>query len=246
VSVGVVERFDGGPQTVWSIGPDRHHVAAFYRNGVLHHLLNRAVLEMALLAVVDSGRELAHDEVLEASWEAALALRDLLKFEFFFPRKREFRDELLAELDRLAPGWAGTPASADGAAELLGHADLLVAPRTLLPFVESQWVVATVLADHAGALEDRGPFLDACTGLGQQWWRQQLLQGADVVSRELFTTALRAADNRGLLGADATPDARATWRDEVAAVRDRLRRAGRREGELRAGVFGGVSGAAQQ
>ncbi|MDD7938477.1 glycerol-3-phosphate 1-O-acyltransferase [Actinomycetospora lutea] len=250
VSVGVVERFDGGPQTVWSIGPDRHHVAAFYRNGVLHHLLDRAVLEMALFAVVDSGRELAHDEVLEACWEEALALRDMLKFEFFFPRKREFRDELLAELERLAPGWATTPASAGGAAALLGRADLLVAPRTLLPFVESQWVVATVLADHGdasgGALDDRGAFLDACTGLGQQWWRQQLLQGADAVSRELFTTALRAADNRGLLGADATQEARAAWRDEVAAVRDRLRRAGEREGELRADVFGGVPGAAQQ
>ena len=237
VSVGVAERFDGGPQTVWSIGADRHHVAAFYRNGVLHHLLTRAVLELALLAVVDTGRDLAGDEVLEACWEAALALRDLLKFDFFFSRKREFRDELLAELERLAPDWRDAIASPDGAAVILGQADLLVAPGTLLPFVESQWVVATVLADHPGALEDRGPFLDACTGLGQQWWRQQRLHGADVVSRELFSTALRAADNRGLLGADATPGARAAWRDEVAAVRDRLRRAGEREGELRAGVL---------
>ncbi|MEJ2888306.1 glycerol-3-phosphate 1-O-acyltransferase [Actinomycetospora aeridis] len=241
VSVGVVERFDEGPQTVWSIGPDRHHVAAFYRNGVLHHLLTRAVLETALVAVADSGRDLTGDQVLEACWEEALALRDLLKFEFFFPRKRDFRDELLGELERLAPG-RDAPTSTGAVADLLGKADLLVAPRTLLPFVESQWVVATVLAEHGGAsggaLEDRGPFLDACTGLGQQWWRQQRLQGADVVSRELFTTALRAADNRGLLGADATPAARAAWRDEVAAVRDRLRRAGEREGELREEVLG--------
>ncbi|MEJ2862930.1 glycerol-3-phosphate 1-O-acyltransferase [Actinomycetospora flava] len=246
VSVGVVERFDGGPQTVWSIGADRHHVAAFYRNGVLHHLLTRAVLELALLAVVDTGRDLAGDAVLEACWEAALALRDLLKFDFFFSRKRDFRDELLAELDRLAPDWRDAIAAPDGPAVILGQADLLVAPGTLLPFVESQWVVASVLADHSGGLEDRDSFLDACTGLGQQWWRQQRLHGADVVSRELFSTALRAADNRGLLGADATPEARAAWRDEVAAIRDRLRRAGRREGELRAAVFGGVPGAGQQ
>ncbi|PVZ10206.1 glycerol-3-phosphate 1-O-acyltransferase [Actinomycetospora cinnamomea] len=237
VSVGVVECFEGGPEPVWSIGPDRHHVAAFYRNGLLHHLLTRAVLEMALFAVVDGGRELAGDRVLEACWEAALALRDLLKYEFFFSRKRDFRDELLAELDRLAPGYRSAPASARGAAELLSRAELLVAPRTLLPFVEAQWVVATVLAAHEGALDDRASFLDACTGLGRQWWRQQLLHGADVVSRELFTSALRAAENRALLGADADPAARAAWRDEVAAVRNRLRRAGEREQALRAEVF---------
>ncbi|MHC1562820.1 glycerol-3-phosphate 1-O-acyltransferase [Actinomycetospora sp. C-140] len=242
VSVGVVERFDGGPQTVWSIGSDRHHVAAFYRNGVLHHLLTRAVLEMGLLAAVESadarGSELPQEEILEVCWEAALQLRDLLKFEFFFPRKREYRDELLGELRRLAPDWTDAPASPHGAAALLGRAELLVAPRTLLPFVEAQWVAATVLADQEGAVDDRDAFLDACTGLGQQWWRQQLLHGADVVSRELFSSALRAADNRGLLGADAGPGSRAAWRDEVAAVRDRLRRAGDREHDLREEALG--------
>lgn len=95
-----------------------------------------------------------------------------------------------------------------------------------------------MLADHEGALDDRDAFLAACTGLGQQWWRQRLLHGADVVSRELFSSALRAADNRDLLGADATRTARVAWRDELAAVRDRLRRAGEREHELRSEVFG--------
>ncbi|WP_328304940.1 glycerol-3-phosphate 1-O-acyltransferase [Actinomycetospora sp. NBC_00405] len=235
VSVGVAERFDGGPQAVWSIDSDRHHVAAFYRNGVLHHLLTRAVLEMALLTIVDA--DLPQDEALEACWGTALELRDLLKFDFFFSRKREYRDELLAELDRLAPDRKDVLGTPGGAAEMLGRAELLVAPRTLLPFVESQWVVATVLAEQDGALEDRGPFLDACTGLGQQWWRQQRLHGADVVSRELFSTALRAAENRALLGADATPAARAAWRDEVAGVRDQLRRVAEREHALRSEVL---------
>ncbi len=255
VAVGVVECFEGGPRPVWSIGPDRHHVAAFYRNGLLHHLLTRAVLEMSLFAVVDDERERAPEDVLEACWDEALALRDLLKYEFFYTRKRDFRDELLAELERLAPGWRDAPASAQGAAEPLSRAEMLVAPGTLLPFVESQWVVATVLADHEGALDDRDAFLDACTGLGQQWWRQRLLHGADVVSRELFSSALRAADNRGLLGGDADPEpdgraplsacspersvsrARTAWRDEVAAVRGRLRRAADQEHALRAEVF---------
>src|SRR5205807_1100786 len=35
-SSGVVTRFDGGTEPVYSIGPDQHLVAAFYRNTATH------------------------------------------------------------------------------------------------------------------------------------------------------------------------------------------------------------------
>ena len=87
--------------------------------------------------------------------------------------------------------WSGRPRRVD----ILCWAGIVLSGIyywALLPFVESQWIVATALADHRGALDDRDAFLETCTGLGQQWWRQQRLHGADVVSRELFTSALRA------------------------------------------------------
>jgi glycerol-3-phosphate O-acyltransferase len=247
-AVGVVERFDGGPETVWSIGDDRQHVAAFYRNGVLHHLLVRAVLEASLLAVVEAGDEATDSGVLEAAWTEAMRLRDMLKYEFFFSRKRVFRDEMYAELDRLAPDWREVTATPGGAGRLLARADLLVAPRALLPFLEAQWIVATVLADRGDEVNpDRTSLLDASVGLGQQWARQHRLQGADTVSRELFSGALRAAENRELIDTSDAPEAggagdlaarRVSWRDEILAVRDRLHRAAARENELLAEVLG--------
>ena len=93
----MVECFDGGAEVVWSIGEDRQHVAAFYRNGVLHHLLVRAVLEASLLAVVEAGDDVTDEgvdisatvrtadrtgiemEALTAVSVAALALIDMVK-----------------------------------------------------------------------------------------------------------------------------------------------------------------------
>jgi len=48
-SAGVLTCYRGGTEPVWSIAPGSHLVAAFYRNGALHHLLNRAIVELALL-----------------------------------------------------------------------------------------------------------------------------------------------------------------------------------------------------
>ncbi|MGD9528426.1 hypothetical protein, partial [Pseudonocardia sp.] len=46
-------------------------------------------------------------------------------------------------------------------------------------------------------------FLDAASGLGQQLLLQGRLHGPESLSRELFASALRLADNQGLLdGAD--------------------------------------------
>ncbi len=251
-AVGVVERFDGGPETVWSIGDDRQHVAAYYRNGVLHHLLVRAVLETTLLGVVEAGDQVTGQDLVDACWAEALRLRDMLKYEFFFSRKRVFRDEMFAEIDRLDPDWRETTGSPGGAARLLARADLLVAPRALLPFLEAQWIVASVLADRGDEVApDRAALLDAAVGLGQQWSRQHRLQGADTVSRELFSGALRAAQNRELIedpgdaersrsgtGTDDLAARRAAWRDEIVGVRDRLHRAASRENELLAEVLG--------
>ena len=35
----MLEHYDGGTDPVWSIAPGRHAVAAYYRNGAIHHLV---------------------------------------------------------------------------------------------------------------------------------------------------------------------------------------------------------------
>ena len=48
---GVLTAYDGGTEPVWKIGDDQHLVAAFYRNTVIHILVERAIGELALLTV---------------------------------------------------------------------------------------------------------------------------------------------------------------------------------------------------
>jgi len=57
---GVLTAYDRGTEPVWKIGDDQHLVAAFYRNTVIHILVERAIGELALLTVseLEPGAEL--------------------------------------------------------------------------------------------------------------------------------------------------------------------------------------------
>jgi glycerol-3-phosphate O-acyltransferase len=209
-------------EPVWSIAADRHHVAAFYRNGALHHIVNRAIVELAILRVA---AEPIEGEPIEAAWEDALRLRDLFKFEFFFADKEQFRDQLIDELSLL--GWGPDSASSRDAADLIATAPILVAHGVLRSFADAQLVVAERLAarDPREAL-DRDAFLRACLSYGRQLVLQQRLANADAVSRELFEGALRLAANRDLVdpGREEVAAGRRAWLAELVEVRERLLR----------------------
>ncbi len=195
----VVRMYARGTEPVFSIAPGHHHVAAFYRNGALHHLVNRALAELAMLRVARAG---PGEDYLQAAWTQLWRLRDLLKFEFFFAEKREFSRQVLAEVDLLDPGWRtraaeGAPRAAD---EALRAAPLLVAHGTLRSFLDAQLVLAEYLADLEADAVERPELLRGCLGLGRQLMLQHRLDRADSVSAELYDSALRLADNRGLLG----------------------------------------------
>lgn len=198
---GVVTRFDGGTEPVFGLAPDRHLVAAFYRNTAIHFLVPRAIAELVLLRI-----EQEHPEDLEgASWREALRLRDLLKFEFFFPRRRDFADELRAEIALIDERWlhdVERGMSSSGARDWLEEARPHVAHLVLRPFLEAYLVVGEHLARHpAGEALDTERFLHECLGVAQQWYLQGRLANAESVSLELFRTALRLARHRGLLDA---------------------------------------------
>jgi glycerol-3-phosphate O-acyltransferase len=217
VDGGVVSVYDGGGEPVWSIAPNRHHVAAFYRNGMLHHVLNRAIIE---LVVLDLATRPPAGDPAEAAWNKALALRDLLKFDFFFARKTRFSEQIADEAQRL--GWDGSRAAGE-AAKLIAGASVLVAHGVLRPFVDAQFVVACRLAARgAQPLADEKRFEHECLTHGRQLLLQGRIHGEDSVSRELFATALKLATNRGLVAGDA--EGRQAWLEELIAIRELLNR----------------------
>jgi glycerol-3-phosphate O-acyltransferase len=226
---GVLSRYDGGRETVWSVTPGNHGVAAYYRNGAIHHLVNRAIVELALLAVAESPTQPAAgpDELLTAARDEALRIRDLLKFEFFFPPKQRFIDQLRDELKLLTHSPTELYGSPWPTSLLGANSGALVARRTLQPFFDAQLVVAEQLVALGCEWMDRDEFVERCLGFGRQLSLQGKVQSPDSVSRELYTAALKLADNRGLIESDdetGLPAQRAEFLAEVEQMRDRLAR----------------------
>ncbi|MFY1621030.1 glycerol-3-phosphate 1-O-acyltransferase, partial [Micromonospora sp. WMMD736] len=193
---GVVVRFDGGLVPVWGISPDRHLDAAFYRNSIVHMLVNRAIVELVLAAVAD-GRITRESE----AWDEALRLRDLLKFEFFFPDKAEFRHNLEIELTLIEADWASKLSEPGSAKHILASARPHLAHRALHSFIEAYFVTADRLAVHPPAKPiDENTFVTECLGFARQRRMQRRLRSSDSISTEVFRTALKVAAHRGLLG----------------------------------------------
>jgi glycerol-3-phosphate O-acyltransferase len=203
VASGVLTVFEAGTEPVWRIAPDQHLVAAFYRNTVIHILVDRAIGEVALLDAIAAGEGA---DVERAAWERAKALRDLLKFEFFFPGRDDFERELRAELALMAPGGAGA-LTLDSARALLDGSDLYVANLVLRPFVDAYLVVADRLAAAGDSAVNEADVLDEALRVGQQWELERRIASAESVSLELYRTGLRLARHRGLLGGEGADTA---------------------------------------
>ncbi len=194
---GVVTRFEGATDTVYRIRPDQHLAAAYYRNTIIHFFLNTAITEVALVAAKHrGGPDLAHAVV-----EEALALRDLLKFEFFFSATDDFEVEIRFELTDHRPDWRTLLAAEDVGAVLRGF-DPFQSPAVLRPFIEAYRVVADLIeqaAYHSHIDEDQ--LRKDAMALGKQYVLQGRSKTAESVSNVLFDAAIQLAHNRKLFAA---------------------------------------------
>ena len=222
VSSGVLSSYGAGTETIWGVGAQQHLVAAFYRNTAVHILVDRAIGELSLVAAAETDGDAAQVAVQES-----LRLRDLLKFDFFFPGRAEFTEEMLAELvgiDPTAVDLFDTFSAAD-ARRWLTAVRPYTAHLVLRPFVDAYHVVADRLAEWAADEEfDEKRFLDECLRVGKQWVLQRRLASEESVSLELFKPALRLARHRGLLDS-TTPELsklRREFADEITSTARRI------------------------
>jgi glycerol-3-phosphate O-acyltransferase len=235
VGSGLLHRFDEGPEVVYGIAPEQHLAAAYYRNTVIHFFVTGAIAELALLRAAEPN---VADRRAEF-WNAALALRDLLKFEFFFPDREHFVAELRAELAMHVPSWER--ALEAGPDEITGVPPRLRpfhAHRILRPFLEAYRVVADALEhEPASAKLADGAFLKRCLALGKQYLLQGRVAREESVSQALFATALKLARHRGLVES-AAPDLTDRRRAFAAELRDGIRRVDAIEALVRARIAG--------
>jgi glycerol-3-phosphate O-acyltransferase len=221
VGSGVLTCYSEGPTTVWGIGEDQHLIVAVYRNSAIHVLVMRAIAELALLAMVRTP-----GATKRTGWDRALAVRELLKFDFFFAGRAEFAEELWNEF-AIMTGRSHDPSApldTEEAARSLKESELLVAHLVLRPFVDAYRVMAEELVDlGAGHDVDEQVLLERCLRLGQQWSLQHRIT-EESVSGEMFATALKMARHRGLVGSQAGTSQTADCRAALVAELDELQR----------------------
>jgi glycerol-3-phosphate O-acyltransferase len=215
---GIVSYLDEGTERLYTVSPDQHLNAAYYRNTAIHYFILDAFVEIALLDAAA-----ATDDPVEAFFTRASELRELFKFEFYFPRRAEYRGEIEKRVHERFGEWEDI-VSRDAAAihDALDAVQLLVAHAVLRSFADAYRIVASVLESlGADAIDDEGAFLAQCLKTG----KQQLLQGrvfsAESISKSLYQAGLKLADYRGLLAANQAAE-RAAFHREFHAISDRL------------------------
>lgn len=200
-------------RTVYWLDDDQMVRISYYRNMVVHFFVDRAIAEMALMSLIDEGSrdpELARARMLE--------IRDLLKFEFFFPDKDRFVQDLDAEIEMEVPEWASTLQRAGALAVIAGMGQPL-AYWAVLPFLDAYQVVGDELEALQGRFEEKA-FLKACLARARMYRIEERLFSGESASQVLFKSALGLAENRSLLedGPDVGRD-----RSEFAAQIRRAR-----------------------
>ncbi len=222
VRSGVVTCFSEGPEAVYRIGENQHLAAAYYRNTVIHFFVTGAISELALLhaggAEIENRRQTFFDE--------ALRLRDLLKFEFFFPDRERFLAELRRETAFHDPEWeAALDAGPAEVHALVRRFRPFSAHRVVRPFLESYRVAADSLVRWGTDRSfTRNEFLAECMALGKQYNLQHRIRSAESISKASFETALRLAEHRRLVDPDASDLAGRRWAfaNELASVVRRI------------------------
>ena len=216
----VVARFHGATETVYSVGPDQHIAAAYYRNTIIHHFLNAAITELALIGA----RSADTDDVTAWVFAEAVRIRDVLKFEFFFSPRDAFTSEIEFELTDHDPDWRDRLAAHD-VDPVLACFRPFRSPAVLRPFLEAYRVIGDIIERRADdATLSRADLASEALTLAKQYHLQRRIRTGESVSSVLMASATELAANRGLF--EDGSEVAAARRAFAADLRDVVQRLG--------------------
>ena len=205
---------------VHRIAPGRHLAAAYYRNGVVHFFLARAAAELGLAAAASAP---AGSDPPAVFREQVEKVRDLLKFDFFFPARPEFRREAAGEVARRDENWEGRLADGE-AGNLLAELSPHRAPWALRSFLEAYLITARELNEQPiGQPWKEKDFLASALRRGEKALADGTVADPAALSQHLFRTALQLAGHRRLLHPES-PDRRREWIGEMERLTGLLNR----------------------
>jgi glycerol-3-phosphate O-acyltransferase len=230
VNSGLILRDTAGRDTVYTIEPARHPMASYYRNTVIHHFLDKTLIELALFKLDEAEGEGG----LAAFWAEIDRLHDLFKFEFFYPPREVFRRGIEAELDRTDGQWsAQIKAGPAGIKALIRRFQPLVGHAALLPFVEAYIVVFEQLARLGpGEALSQQECVEQGLVEGRQAYMLRRISSEASIGKILFENGYKLAAHLGLAGVTGTAIA-----DQRKAVLSELRGLARRMERMRLDVL---------
>ena len=198
VNNGLLVRYDKGSTLVYAIEPDQHPIASYYRNSIIHHFLDKAIIELSIL----KAREVDDRKAIYVFWEETDRLRDLFKFEFFYPEKQQYRSNLKAELQRVDPEWKAK--LEEGGAKLVSLTNRfapLIGPAVFLPFVEAYTIVLDILSRlEPGQAIDKKSCVALALKEGRQAYLLRRITSEASIGKILFENGFKMATGLGLTG----------------------------------------------
>lgn len=203
VNNGLLVRYDKGSTLVYAIEPDQHPIASYYRNSIIHHFLDKAIIELSIL----KAREISDGNAADVFWEETDRLRDLFKFEFFYPEKQEYRENLQAELQRADPDWkAKLDEGGVKLASLTNRLQPLIGHAVFLPFVEAYTIVLDILSRlEPGHAIDKKRCVEMALKEGRQAYLLRRITSEASIGKILFENGFKMAAGLGLTG-ETTPE----------------------------------------
>ena len=175
--------------------------ATYYANMSVHHLYQRAFIELALLESSEA-KPAVREEVF---WKEIMELRQLFKFEFFYSKKSQFSDEVELNLEVLDSNWGKLiQQTKSGAISFLKKEKVIVAPVVLHSYVEAYRVVVYALqSTRPRRVFDEKKFIDECLFVSEEMHWQGRIQRIESVSKPFLVNGIRLMKNLGLI---PTPD----------------------------------------
>ena len=203
VNNGLLVRYDKGSTLVYAIEPDQHPIASYYRNTIIHHFLDKAIIELSIL----KAREVTDRIAAEVFWEETDRLRDLFKFEFFYPEKQQYRENLKAELQRVDSDWEAK--LDEGGVKLISLTNRLqplIGHAVFLPFVEAYTVILEILSRlEPGNAIDKKSCVETALKEGRQAYLLRRITSEASIGKILFENGFKMAAGLGLTG-ETTPE----------------------------------------
>lgn len=201
-----------GRQVFW-LTDDQMVRLSYYRNTIVHFFINRSIAEIALETLIGS------DQVsVDGFNHAALRLRDLLKFEFFFPEKDEFLKRLAEDIEVDAAGWQNTLVTL-GPEPVISKMGQRVSSWALLPFLDAYQIVGDELESLTKPFDEKS-FLKGSLDRARMYRIEGRAISGESASQILFKSALLLARNRDLLDDESNvAERRRRFAEEIRRAR---------------------------